>query len=550
MDAITTMNLRRNINERKIYEKINAFALDYFYNQDHEAIRLFLEQDLVNIYSLEDIRQLKPVTIDFFVSRFLQQRLNVYNTAPIFRPNEKADDKSKERFATLLEELEYRSVLQDTGYKCLLHNTILATVKYNKALDKLFIENDINIGNCEVLTYEGYNYEPAIIAYEMMYRGEFVWVVWDRENEEHYLTRGEVRFNEIDRQVIVTKEKEKVGENTDITIPDYWPWAVYRYKKQNAEFWGNGLTALVELNRIANILLTLCNDDAINETIAVWLYNFNPAMAGNKRSDGKISANARNPLWVESGLGKTGDPKVQIARAPMVINDIIAFIEMLTGIISQMHGIDNIMKAELKENLAGISIRLQNEPLLRQWKEDIYVFQPYDLALAKAAVAVNNEERGKANYINPNIFEGMVVDYQAPSVVSDEQAEWDLIVAKAEWGAASIVEFVQKENPEMSKDEVKELIQERLDEHEELFGSKHTIPLELDNEDQNINPATGDGGGNEQNQGAGDNSGGIEERGNGQGTAQEKDNGENQKGSGGTAAKGGRGVRRGMAKNK
>lgn len=538
MDSITSLNLKRNIQESRQREKLNAVWLDHFYSQDHEAINFCLRTDLSDTYALEDVGLLKGITIDFFIARFLQQRLNVYNTPPVFKFTDKAGQKDKDRFSALMEEVEIGTIMQDNGYKCLLHNTILAHVKYNVPLKKVFIENDYNISNTEVVTYEGYNYEPAVIAYENMLKNQFVHVVWDREAKEHYILTGDFKYNEVERQVVADeRDKIPVPGNKDIKLPKYWPWVVYRAKKQNAEFWGNGLTSLVELNRIINILLTICGDDIINETIAVWLYNFNPSEAGNKRSDGRIKVGFRNPLWHTPGMTGTQNPSVQVARADLFVADILAFIEALTGLVSSMHGIDNIMKAQLKEDLAGVAIRLRNEPLMRQWEEDIRYLKPSDINLIKAVVEVNNEERPET-FINPKILDELTIDYQQPKVVTDEKEEWELVLSKAPKGADSVVEYVMKRNPELSEQEAIEKIKDRIEEWDELFGSKFNISLEVENEDQRTDNSTDESVGENQEKGETNNNGGTEKWDAKQRSGEKENNGENEGRGGNPAAKG------------
>jgi hypothetical protein len=184
---------------------------------------------------------------------------------------------------------------------------------------------------------------------------------------------------------------------------------------------------------------------------------------------------------------------------------------------------------------------------MRQWEEDIRVFMPCDKLLIKAVIEVNNEERPE-NQIDIKILDKLTIDYQQPKVVSDEQAEWDLVLSKAPKGADSVVEFVMKNDPELTEPKAIEKIKARIKEWDELFGSKFNIPMETDSENQGIDNETGTNGGDDQSENETDNNGGTKGWDAGQRSGQEKDNGENQSGSGGTAAKDGGRSGSGVAK--
>ena len=485
MDAITTFNLRQNMASNKEDEARAAVARDYFYNQDHGAIKRYLALDLQNTYSLEDIPLLKYITIDFLVSAFLTKLVNLYNEPPVFRFDESVPQKEADKFYDLMDEIEYQSFMQDTGYKTRLHNTILTFIRFNKDLNKVFVGNDYNVGNCEVVTWPGYNYEARIVAYEYMLGDELVWVVWDKKTKEHYIVK-EFKFDYNSDSVV--GPKLPIPGNEDTKAPDYWPWQIYRHKKQNEEFWGNGLDAIVELNRVINVLFTVCADDVINETLAVWLYNFNPNNAGNKRTDGRIKVGFRNPLFTESRIGQGSEPNIQVARADLFVNDIISFVETLMGMISNLHGVDNVLKTQLEQNLSGIAIRLRNEPLLRQWKEDIQIYRRPDLEFIKKVVDVNNYYRDgtrytydgqiiEKSYINPKILDKLTIDYQEPTVVTDEKQEFEVLQAKARVGLKSLVSEMQKNNPEMSETEALEKLKENIEEWDSLFASQFEVTV-------------------------------------------------------------------------
>ena len=120
----------------------------------------------------------------------------------------------------------------------------------------------------------------------------------------------------------------------------------------------------LELNRIINVLTTLGMDDIVNETLAVWIYNFNPNQAGhNKASDGRIKTGKRNPIYVDNQLNTGKEPIAQVVSAPLNTEQILDFIDSISDKISNMFGIESVLKQQLNQELSGIALRLKNEPV-------------------------------------------------------------------------------------------------------------------------------------------------------------------------------------------
>jgi hypothetical protein len=55
-------------------------------------------------------------------------------------------------------------------------------------------------------------------------------------------------------------------------------------------------------------------------------------------------------------------------------------------------------------------------------------------------------------------------------VISDEKADYELAKMQMQDGVISIVDWVQKKNPELNRDEARELIMSNRAEFEEMFG--------------------------------------------------------------------------------
>lgn len=465
MDQITNYNYARLFAESQALEMQKAQYRDYFYEQDNTVIKSILMTDLSKFYDSGDIGNMHLITLDYFVHSFLEKVCNVYDNAPIFKFSEKVKPEQKDRFKALLDEIKINQLMQSNFHKIKLHNTILVHIKYNQELDVVFVENDYNIGSTWVLPYSDYQLEPRVVAYQVIQDGQDdYWVVWDRRKKEHYKIKDAPKYDPESDSIL--------NDKIMLTYPGYWPFVTYRYRNDNNNFWGNGIDWLVDLVKSINILFTVCNDDTIRETIRLLILNFNPS--GNKGEKGQLKTGLQHPIMPEGRMPGNESPAGQVVSAQLFNEQIIAFVEKLTDIVSSMYGIDNIMKMNLQENLAGVSIRLKNEPLMRQWAKDIDIMKPYDMQLIRVLVATNNYYRKQK--IDEAVLSELQIEYQEPNIVTDEAAEYELEKTKWRDGTSSPVLYVMRKNPEMNEKEAREYIKNNKKVYDELFGIDFAVP--------------------------------------------------------------------------
>jgi len=481
-----TDSLIHQLNYSKIYQDdmqtriLNAQLRDYFFDQDSAAIKYRLLADLAPFFDSDDLSKLNPITLDQFVYAFMEKICNVYDRQPVFQFEEGVNDGQKDAFTKLMEEVRIHRMMHENFMRCRLHNTILATVKWSRTLDRIFIEGGYNIGNTFIIEHPEYQYEAALVAYETLsWDNKTRWIVWDREHNEHYATDDMPKWDPQSR--MVTSDKIPIPGAANVKAPAVWPWTIYHYKLQN-DFWGNGLDGIVQLCRSINVLLTVLNDDSIRETIRILILNFNPA--GARGEDGHLKTGLTHPIYSESKVGNTVAPSGQVVSADLYTDQILSLIEKLTDLVSSMHNIPNPIKSQLTDNLAGVTLRMKNEPLLQQWEKDQAIMRPYDIDLVTRVVEVNNHYRTSAK-IDPRILERMTIVYSDPSIVTDEKAELEIEPLKWQSGISSPVDYVQGKHPNMTEAEAEEMIRKNIDIYNELMGMK--ISVAVPGDEQNLN---------------------------------------------------------------
>ncbi len=488
---MNSLDLVHQLNYAKIYEQndqeriYNAQLRDYFYDQDNSAIQARLRGDLDPFFDTADLGKLNLLTVDSFVYAFLEKLCNVYDRQPVFQFADDVARTAKDRFSALMNEVRIHQVMQETFLRCRLHNTVLSTVKWSKALDRMFIEGGYNVGNTFVVEHPEYMYDASLIAYETLtWDNKSRWIVWDREHGEHYATDGPPKWDDQSRTVV--SDKISIPGAFGIVAPPVWPWVVYHYRLQN-DFWGNGLDGLVQLARSINVLLTVLNDDSIRETIRLLILSFMPS--GTTGEKGQLKSGLTHPIYPESRVGNTTPPQAQVVSADLYTEQIVMLIEKLTEIVSSLHNIPNPLKSQMTDNLAGVTLRMKNEPLLQQWEKDQGVMRPYDMELVRRVVEANNFYRPK-KMIDPAALDKLTIVYSDPSIVTDEKA--DLEVEQIKWsaGLSSPVSYLQTKHPNMTAQEAEQQIRDNLDLYNELMGIKVQMipPKDGDEGDGEKNP--------------------------------------------------------------
>ena len=237
------------------------------------------------------------------------------------------------------------------------------------------------------------------------------------------------------------------------------------------------MDSLVELVRSINVLLTVTNDDTIQETIRILLLNFTPE--GTVGEKGQLKTGLRHPLKPDDQLGGN-EMKAEILQADLYNDEVMKLIEGLWSVVSNTHNVGNVLKPDFKQAVSGLALRLQNEPLLRDWEHDINIMTPLDAQLVKTLIAVNNYHR-ESKEITLNITENLLIEYQEPNLVSDEKEEYDVEREKWKDGTSSPLLYVMRKNPEMDEAEALEYIKTNLEVVDDLTGGKIIIAGADDN---------------------------------------------------------------------
>ena len=454
-----------------------ASIRDFFLEQDSVHIQGKLKEDLGKYYSdAKDLDDMKLITLDYFIPAFLDKICSVYNTPPIIKIDNEGQD--QERLEALFDEVDIKHLMADNMIKMKMHNTIMVHCKWVEDIDRLVVEQ-YNAGTSLVYELPEHFYDPMIVAYPFITDDNTqMYIIWDRIRGLHYFMTDTPIYDPISRDIL--GEKFSFGEEiNDMFVGDYFPWVTMRYRRQDS-FWGNGMDSLIELIRSINLLLTVLQDDTIREAIRLLIMGFEPT--GTKDIKGKIKTGLRNPIFSANAFTGEGGAPTQILSADLYTEDVLKYVDQLVDMVSATYSVESVLKTQLKQDLSGIALRIKNEPLLRQWASDIMKVTKNDLRLVEKLIECNNYHRPD-NQINPSVMDTLIIDYQQPKVISDEKADYELAKMQMEDGVISAVDWVQRKNPEMSRDEAEQYIKDNIQEFDDLFGMSppplsESVPVE------------------------------------------------------------------------
>jgi len=485
--------------------KALANVREIFFSRDAMNTANILRKDLLLYMGAVEVSKMKMVIIDELIPSFLRKICNVYDVPPVYTfpldddggeviPAEQADE-----LKAFWKDLEMNVFFQENMEMMRFNNVSIAYIKYLKEMDMVHIDGSFHAGNCLIETFDDYEFGIKKITYFREVGKDkyaYVWELLKMNDDGTALTLHYKYKLEKDGSIPQSPVKEKIvpdepvaeGEDEsaadDFSGPEYWPFIVYRYSERAGTFWGNAMDSLVELIRVINVLLTVANNDSIQETIRILILSFIPD--GNKDESGKIKAGLTNPITPDGEIGDN-EIKGQILRADLFNKEILALIEGIFGIVSNTHNIGSLLKQDIKEKLSGLALRISQAPMLRDWAHDINIMRQPDLKLLSTVVRIRNYWN-EEDTLSQEAADAVQLDYQSPNIVTDDKADYELERLKWPDGTSSPLLWVMANNPEFTKDEAIAYIEKNIANYEAFNEMKPSIPGASNQDNIDIEP--------------------------------------------------------------
>lgn len=480
MNNLTFANLnyvkikQENINDQADGAKIR----DEFFEQNNFVIRAQLFADLKPYYSDKDISYMIPQTLDYYVETFLDKQCNVYDNAPIVTYKDPKDE-TLSKIQDLLNEVNWPMQRHQAFMRTKLHNTIVSYTRYSESLDKFWIENLYNVGTCKVVPYKNMQNEMRYFCREILgHDGETAWEIWDLETKENYYLSNIDHFDEGSYTFLAGSDDKSMTANKINVDPDsdstnhvfdaYNPLTVYRYREHNG-FWGNGFDSLINLVRNINILLTVTQDDTIQNSIRLLIMNFNPDGTENEKNEIKVGM--RHPVRAVPNPASKVAPSAQLISGDLYTDKIVEFVKDLSDMATAIQDMPSMLKQQVQAELSGIALRIRNEPKMQKWSRDKSVVREQDKHQIIELIKANNHHRSEdaKKKIDEKVFDTLTVQYREPKMITDEKADYELAQLKFRDGTDSIVEYMKRIHTGIDDKKAEEMIRDNIAKNKE-FG--------------------------------------------------------------------------------
>lgn len=222
--------------DQELIESIQAQKMEAYYTRDKLAIRWFLRQHMATlVQNPQNLEEMRPVIINF-VPKILKRLCQVYANPPVFKLSSEPeqliyDEQFSHKLNAWRKEFHRRSKL---------FNTILVRPIWResrKEWDYMILHR----GNCQIEA-EGDDYnELEMVKYLVEEDGRDYYIVWTKD--EHYAIDVE------------TEKRVLLGDMTGTNNYKQIPFIILRLERAN-DFWGDGLTDLVDTNEVLNGILS------------------------------------------------------------------------------------------------------------------------------------------------------------------------------------------------------------------------------------------------------------------------------------------------------
>jgi len=441
-------------NKKRISEQEKLY---HYYVGSPDEVNSYLDTALAITFDSDDIQEFQRNWINI-TKKCINQLAIVYRDPAsrhiVIDSNENKDltdyylsrlplnintiDKTAHRFAKLFNTSLTQAYFED------------GKIKYNVLPSYLF---DIKVSDNDPYKLTEVSYQKDFTVNGKRERFVVVWT--DTEHYKVPLLEYKYGFFTGDKQPVV-------GE--DIINPyGIIPFAVLRLEEQN-DFWGVGLSDLVNMNEQINVMLT----ELINEQIIMGTAGTTLAVnlgLDYKKKDGttglkKVRTGRKHPIVVESADKEKATPSLEHVTTQPFIDEIRSTVDWHIKMIAMSKGLNpNSFLADVKAT-SGYSKVLDAMEQLEIRRDDIEPCRMYEDERFRVSVKINDYHAtttDKSEYGLKTIGDKaeLVVDFAEIT----QQKTIDEIIKDTEYqlkyDLISVLDLMKEKNPDLVDDELK-----------------------------------------------------------------------------------------------
>ena len=440
--------------------RVNEQEWQYrYYSGDFYNTKKLLIKALELTYATEDIEEMQLQVVNI-TEKIINQMCVVYSD-PAQRKiliDGELDEDLTEYYNSILP-MDVNSADKDTHRLAKLHNTDLSHVTFED-------------GKFKYTTLPSYLYDIKQdakklleVRYEKMYGDDWYQVVWTED--EHY---------RLDAFGNISNVPKGNGTNPYGVLP----FPVLRLKN-SVDFWGEGQNDLINVSEQTNVLLTkLVNSDVIMGTEGTVLaINLDLHKQGEEeQGEKRVRTGRRHPISVDNVKADDQQPTLQHISTDPHIVETREMIDWYIRMIANFKGLNpNAVMSAIKDtsDFQKIMDAVEQMEIRKDDIEKCRVFEHDRFEITKTMnnVLVDTEEGLQPI---PEEAEIMVdfaeIEVQKTPQDLREERDWRL-----EKNLTTLTEILMSENPDLTIDQAKEIIEENKTSNSTLSGKTNRLEL-------------------------------------------------------------------------
>jgi len=428
-----------------------------FMEKDSTRILGYLEEDLNKTFQAEDVAEFQLSYTNIIPK--IVRKLALLKKAPasISIPDH---DSETEAINKLLRGVGYHQFMTEVHQAATLHNTVMPgavpdpTNEYGVRLVLLrpsvtYVQPKQNWYEAEWLKY------PTIRRVD--FREQIVWEYWSDEEHKYLQDNGAV----VTGEGVKDPMKGHPGEN---------PFIPYRLEQHN-DFWGEGMSDLVNANRILNFVLTA----GLVENII--MAGFGQLLGVNLNLE-SLRLGPKHPVLVDDVGVDDKEPKLESIDLSTHADEIQGFVDWFHKLNGTLQGLPASSFASAEVAMSGYAKMLDSMELLERRESEIPVIEPQERRFLRKILTVANKKR---QVLDPKWADDLDIEYAPvtfPEMHKEKAEKWESRIRNK---IATPVDWIMDIHKGMTRDEAKEhytMIQEEAAELRMTLGNEEVPPFQ------------------------------------------------------------------------
>lgn len=449
LDLAYKQHLYEQENERKEMQE----KMYYYYNGDEDKVLEYLDEALLKTFDDDSVSEFQKDYLNL-TKKIIHETAVVYNEPPqreILTEGEENEELTEyyQNIFTIRSNSKDKKIHRYGK----LFNTAIMEIFFNKITEKIDYKIDPPHLYTVIPHEEDYN-RIGMIMYDKYFKNdknkdELYTVVWTET--EHY------RLDAQGEKVAIEGNEEMINPYGVI------PFVVYRTEEM-PDFWGVGQHDITNANEIVNVFLTdLANGTLMSAWGTPLFVNCGLDKKSSDREDDEVKrlrVGPKHPISVDNVTTEMVAPRIEYVAHNAEMEAVMEIINYRIQLIANNKGLDpNIFSLEVKAT-SGFSKMMDRINQIEIRQDDLEPCKEFEHERYEVVKAVHNYEMTDVKGFKELPTESKLkVDFAEIDLPQTIEEKWKEREEKEKRSMATPVDWLMEENPDLTKEEAEEIIQ-------------------------------------------------------------------------------------------